>query len=106
VEDNGLENSGWSQVLREEYNYKVVKILAYNSQATGYIEHGNQTLLRSLLKMTKGGVLDWALMLPLVLWVDRTTVKSSTGFTPAYLVYGSEVVLPIELQIDTWPYLP
>ena len=41
MEDNGLENSGWSQVLREEYNYKVVKISAYNSQAAGYIEHGN-----------------------------------------------------------------
>jgi len=97
VEDNGLENSGWSKVLREEYNYKVVKILAYNSQVAGYIEHGNQTLLRSLAKMTKGGVLDWALILPSVLWADRTTVKSSTGFIPAYLVYGSEVVLPIEL---------
>jgi len=58
VEDNRLENSGWSQVLREEYNCKVVKISAYNSQAAGYIEYSNQTLLRSLAKMTKGGVLN------------------------------------------------
>lgn len=44
--------------------------------------------------------------LPAALWADRTTTKAATGFTPAYMVYSTEVVLPIELQLDTWPYLP
>eukprot|EP00253_Pinus_taeda_P005937 PITA_05937 len=33
------------------------------------------------------------------LWAYCTTVKTSTGFTPFQLVYGLEVVLPIECEI-------
>ena len=33
------------------------------------------------------------------LWAYRTSVKTTTGFTPFQLVYGLEVVLPIECQI-------
>ena len=38
-------------------------------------------------------------MLFLVLWVYRTLVKTSIGFTPFQLVYGWEAVLPIECEI-------
>ena len=38
-------------------------------------------------------------MLFSVLWVYRTLVKTSTGFTPFQLVYGLEAVLPIECEI-------
>ena len=38
-------------------------------------------------------------MLFLVLWAYRTSVKTSTGFTPFQLVYGLEAVLPIECEI-------
>eukprot|EP00253_Pinus_taeda_P015725 PITA_15725 len=40
-------------------------------------------------------------MLFLVLWAYRTLVKTSTGFTPLQLVYGLEVVLPIECKIPS-----
>jgi hypothetical protein len=33
------------------------------------------------------------------LWDYRTSVKIATGFTPFQLVYGVEVVLPIECEI-------
>eukprot|EP00253_Pinus_taeda_P016607 PITA_16607 len=36
-----------------------------------------------------------------VLWVYRTSVKTSTGFTPFQLVYGLEAVLPIECEIPS-----
>eukprot|EP00253_Pinus_taeda_P006431 PITA_06431 len=35
------------------------------------------------------------------LWAYRTSVKTSTGFTPFQLVYGLEVVLPIECTIPS-----
>jgi len=38
-------------------------------------------------------------MLFSVLWAYRTTVKTSTGFTPFQLVYDLEAVLPIECEI-------
>eukprot|EP00253_Pinus_taeda_P016615 PITA_16615 len=40
-------------------------------------------------------------MLFLVLWVYRTSVKTSIGFTPFQLVYGLKVVLPIESEIPS-----
>ncbi|XP_074303191.1 uncharacterized protein LOC141637601 [Silene latifolia] len=46
----------------------------------------------------------WAEELPLVLWGDRTTPKTSTGHTPYSLVYGGEEVIPAEVHIPTSRY--
>ena len=40
-------------------------------------------------------------MLFSVLWAYRTSVKTSTCFTPFQLVYGLEAVLPIECEIPS-----
>jgi hypothetical protein len=40
----------------------------------------------------------WAAELPSVLWSLRTTPSRATGFTPFFLVYGSEAVLPTDLE--------
>jgi hypothetical protein len=40
-------------------------------------------------------------MLFSALWAYRTSMKSATGFTPFHLVYGLEVVLPIECGIPS-----
>jgi hypothetical protein len=37
----------------------------------------------------------WAAEVPSVLWSLRTTPNRSTGFTPFFMVYGAELVLPI-----------
>ena len=42
---------------------------------------------------------DWAEKLPFALWGYRTSIRALTGATPYTLVYGSEAVLPIELEI-------
>ncbi|XP_073219590.1 uncharacterized protein [Cicer arietinum] len=44
---------------------------------------------------------DWHEMLPFALHGYRTSVRTSTGATPFSLVYGMEVVLPIEVEIPT-----
>ena len=43
---------------------------------------------------------DWHEMLPFALHGYYTTTRTSTGATPYSLVYGMEVVLPIEVQIS------
>jgi hypothetical protein len=40
----------------------------------------------------------WLAELPLVIWSLRTTPSCSTGLTPFFMVYGSEVVLPMDLE--------
>jgi hypothetical protein len=40
----------------------------------------------------------WAAELPSVLWSLRTTPNRSTNYTPFFMVYGAEAVLPIDLD--------
>lgn len=54
-------------------------------------------LIEPLLK-TSGCWLD---EIPAVLWGLRTTPNRSTGYTPFFLVYGAEAVLPTDIQYDS-----
>jgi hypothetical protein len=40
----------------------------------------------------------WLAKLPVVLWSLRTTPSRATGFTPFFMVYGSEAILPTDLE--------
>jgi hypothetical protein len=39
----------------------------------------------------------WLAELPHVIWGLRTQLSSATGYSPFFLVYGSEVILPTDL---------
>jgi len=39
---------------------------------------------------------------PEALWAYRTTWRNKTRFTPYELVYGKQVLLPIEFQVNTY----
>jgi hypothetical protein len=41
---------------------------------------------------------NWVKEMPSVLWALRTTPSHATGHTPFSLVYGSEVMLPTEVE--------
>eukprot|EP00253_Pinus_taeda_P012144 PITA_12144 len=45
---------------------------------------------------------NWEEKLKDALWAYRITWKDTTGFTPYQLVYGKDVMLPIEFQIHTF----
>ena len=40
----------------------------------------------------------WVVEVPVILWSLRTTPNRSTGFTPFFLAYGAEAVLPSDLD--------
>ena len=43
----------------------------------------------------------WIEELPAVLWSLRTTPNRSTGFTPFFLVYGPEAIIPADIEFDS-----
>ena len=47
-----------------------------------------------MLPQPMGGVTE----LPSVLWSLRTTPSQATGYTPFFMVYGSEAILPTDLD--------
>jgi hypothetical protein len=66
------------------------------------VEHANGMVLQGLKprifdKLNKHGK-KWAAELPLVLWSLRTMPSRATGFTPFFLVYGSEAMLPTDVE--------
>jgi len=68
-------------------------------QTNGQVESANKQILNGLKKRLDAAKGSWADELPAILWSIRTIEKSATGETPFMLVYGSKVVLPIELAI-------
>ena len=44
---------------------------------------------------------DWDDGLPKALWEYQTTWRNTTGHTPYELVYGKQVLLPIEYHVRT-----
>ena len=68
-------------------------------QSNGLVEATNKTikkLLKKKLQQKKG---LWVAELPNVLWAYKTTRRTATGETPYSLVFGTEVVLPIEHKL-------
>ena len=66
------------------------------------VEHANDMLLQGLKprifnRLSKFGA-RWVTELPVVLWSLRTTPSRATGYTPFFMVYGSEAVLPTDLD--------
>ncbi|XP_049368998.1 uncharacterized protein LOC125833893 [Solanum verrucosum] len=66
----------------------------------GVVEPTNKNMkkiLRKLIDNCRG----WHEMLPYALLGYRTTVRTSVGATPYLLVYGTEVVIPTEVEIPS-----
>ena len=104
--DGGSENKEAVAELARRYKVKRVVVSAYHPQANEMIERGHKPIVDALSKMSDGGSTNWVRNLPVVLWADQSTVRTSTGLTPYYICCGSKPVLPIELKVPTWRILP
>ena len=66
----------------------------------GAVEAVNKNVKKIIAKATET-YKDWHEKLPFALHSYRTGVRTSIGATPYSLVYGMEVVLPIEVEIPS-----
>ena len=87
--------------LAEKYKFRHSFSSSYNPSSNGQAEAFNKVLCKILKKMVSGSRRDWHERLPEALWAYRTTVQTATGCTPYNLVFGSEAVLPLEVQLPS-----
>ena len=81
-----------------------VRTTAYHPAGNGACERVNQTSKKGLAKVLNQRQLDkWDLALPHVLFAYNTSVHTATGFTPQFLMMGSEARVPSEVQIGIPP---
>ena len=72
----------------------------YRHKMNGVVEAANKNINKIIQKMVVT-YRDWHEMLPFTLHGYHTSVRTSTGATPFSLVYGMEVMLPVEVEIPS-----
>jgi transposase InsO family protein len=94
-----------SKKFLDFYNNHHIRVLwsaVAHPKTNGQVEHANGMVLQGLKprifdKLNKHGK-KWATALPLVLWSLRTMPSRAMGFTSFFLVYGSEAMLPTNVE--------
>ncbi|KAA0039305.1 uncharacterized protein E6C27_scaffold64G001000 [Cucumis melo var. makuwa] len=87
--------------LCEKFKIKQYKSSMYNATANGLVEVFNKTLYNLIKKIISKSKRDWQERIGEALWAYRTTHRTPMGVTPYSLVYGVEVVLPLEREIPS-----
>ena len=87
------------------YGVKQKRSTSHNPQSDGIIERIHQVLGDSLrtLQLENATINDsdlWAVYLALVAWAIRSTYHTILSATPGQLVFGQDMVLPIQFQAD------
>lgn len=73
----------------------------YHPQCDGLVERFNRTLLSMLATTTKNHPFDWEDQLSKVCFAYNSSVHSSTGYTPFFLMFGRQAKLPIDIVYGT-----
>jgi hypothetical protein len=100
--DNGSHTGRKFLEFYDKYHICVDWAAVAHPQTNGHVERANDMILQGLKsrifdRLNKSGR-KWLQELPAVVWSLRTTPSRATGFTPFFLVYGAEVVLPMDLE--------
>jgi hypothetical protein len=73
----------------------------YNPQSDGLLERMNRTLFIILSHFVDNNQRNWDEILPSVMTACRSSVQSSTGFTPCRVLFGAEMTLPVDVVMGT-----
>ncbi|XP_049354720.1 uncharacterized protein LOC125819297 [Solanum verrucosum] len=93
-------NSNLMKEVCEQFKIVHHNSTPYRPKANGAVEAANKNIKKILRKMVQG-TRQWHEKLPFALLRYRTAVRTSIGATPYLLVYGTEAVLPAEVEIPS-----
>ena len=78
---------------------KKTRTTPFHPQSDGMVERFNRTLEAQLSKFVSDHQRDWDQLVPLLMMAYRTSVHETTGQTPARLMMGRDLRLPIDLIV-------
>jgi transposase InsO family protein len=92
-----IEFINWTQ----DYGINIDYASVAHPEANGQVERANRLILARLKPRLYEELEDysskWIEELPMVVWGLCTQVSKATRYSPFFLVYGSEAVLPVDL---------
>jgi transposase InsO family protein len=103
ITDNGSQFMGRKFLeFCDKFHICVDWAAVAHPQTNGQVERANGMILQGLKprifdRLNKPGR-KLLQELPAVVWSHRTTPSRATGFTPFFLVYGAEAILPTDLE--------
>jgi transposase InsO family protein len=103
ITDNGSQFTGIKFLeFSDDHHIRVDWAAVTHPQTNDQVERANDMILQGLKprifdRLNKSGR-KWLQELPSVIWSLRTTPSRATRFTPFFLVYGEEAVLPTDLE--------
>ncbi|XP_059309477.1 uncharacterized protein LOC132060455 [Lycium ferocissimum] len=98
TDNRGNLNNHLIKDICEQFKISHQNSTSYRSEMNGAVEAANKNIKRILNKMTDN-YKGWQEQLPYALLGYRTIARTSTGETPYLLVYGTEAVIPAEVEI-------
>ena len=105
ITDNGSNFKGEFARYCGQNNIRLDLSSVAHPETNGQAERANQMILRGikprLLAPLQRAAGAWIDELPSVLWSIRTTPNRSTGYTPFFLVYGAEAIMPSDIIHDS-----
>jgi hypothetical protein len=84
----------------ESLKIKLLSSSPYYAQANGQAEYSNNTPIKLIKKKIEENPKRWYEVLSKAFWAHCLSKHSATKVTPFELVYGQEVILPIEVNLD------
>jgi hypothetical protein len=84
------------------YKIKLFNSSPYYAQANGQAKSSNKTLIKLIKKNIEESPRRWHEVLSEALWTHLISRHGATKVTPFELVYGQEVVLPVEVNLDVY----
>jgi len=87
--------------LMEQFQVYHQKSMPYHPKANGMVEAFNNILENALTKVCNTQMNYWDVRIRAVLWAYRTTCKKLTRQTPFRMVYGIEIVMPMEYIVPS-----
>jgi transposase InsO family protein len=103
ITDNGTQFTGRKFLnFCEDHHIRVDWAAVAHPMTNGQVERANDMILQGLKPRINNDLNKfdkrWMKELPSVVWSLRTTPSQATGFTPFFLVYGAEPILPTDLE--------
>jgi hypothetical protein len=83
----------------QKYNIVLGHSTAYYPQGNGLSESSNKSLINIIKKVLSENKKSWHVHLKYALWENRIGTKKSIGTSPFQMVYGIDVVLPVNLVL-------